>query len=61
MQNKKMSIEKICDVIHKFSEFIDAIKNLSKEELQLLIKLMEKSLAEEELNKSYEEWTKSID
>lgn len=61
MQNKMTLSEKICDVIHKFSEFIDAIKNLSKEEYRILIKLLEKNLAEEELKKSYDEWKSSIE
>lgn len=59
MQSKMTLSEKICDIMHKFSEFINAIKSLSKEELQILIKLLEKNLAEEELEKSYEEWKNS--
>lgn len=48
-------------LICKVFEFIDAIRNLSEEEHQLLIKLMKKFLAEEELNKSYEQWNKSLE
>ncbi len=59
MKNQMTLSEKICNIMHKFSEFIDAIKALTKEEHQFLIKLLEKSLAEEELSKSYEEWKNS--